>query len=84
MLEVIVSDFDRTVETVTDQEKTEAEDHDTFVSQISQDTATKEGSVASKKSRRTEVEGELLAETDSKTQAETALKDALDELMALR
>ena len=83
MLEVIVSDFDRTVETVTDQEKTEAEDHDTFVSQISQDTATKEGSVASKKSRRTEVEGELLAETDSKTQAETALKDALDELAVL-
>ena len=83
LLEVILSDFDRTIETVSNDEEAAATEYDSFVSETDADTTAKEKSTDTKKARRVEIEEEITIQTDLQTEAEGDLKDANDELSVL-
>mmetsp|Transcript_82011 Transcript_82011/g.230823 ORF Transcript_82011/g.230823 Transcript_82011/m.230823 type:complete len:705 (+) Transcript_82011:95-2209(+) len=83
MLEVILSDFDRTVSTVTGEEKDSQEAFETFKSENEADTLTKEKAVETKEGEVATIEDELVSLSDSLKTAQTSLGLALGELEKL-
>mmetsp|Transcript_20625 Transcript_20625/g.71343 ORF Transcript_20625/g.71343 Transcript_20625/m.71343 type:complete len:700 (-) Transcript_20625:98-2197(-) len=83
LLEVILTDFDRTISTVTEEEGESAEAFATFKSENEADTNSKEESVGMKEDEVANIESDLVELADSKTSAEESHKQALDELSKL-
>jgi hypothetical protein len=83
MLEVILSDFERTLKKVAEDEQTAQDDFDAYKKKTEEDIETKEGSKQKKEDRRTAIADELIATGESLTE-ENALwessKKALEEL----
>merc|ERR1719197_2343621 len=66
LLEIILSDFDRTITTVTDQEAQAEEEFQDFKDKTEKDTAAKEQEKATKEGRLTEVQDDIVSTTDDK------------------
>jgi len=80
LLEVILSDFDRTESTVTGEESQAASDFKIFKSANELDTQTKEGLVETKEGKITQIEADLLDLADDLKDAETDHSEANQEL----
>lgn len=80
MLQVILSDFDRTNTTVTTEESRAAGAFDTFKSTNEGDTSIKEGSVTTKEGEITTINDALVTLEDSLTGAKAAHAAANDEI----
>jgi len=83
LLEVILSDFDRTKTTVTGEESQAVTDFDTFKTTTETDITTKEGQVTTKEGEITTLEDDLVTLKGDKKQAEESHKDAIAELEKL-
>jgi len=83
MLEVILSDFDRTEETVTDEEEAADQQYEVFKNANLQDTDAKEKAVALKRGEINAIEDDLVTLTDEKAAAVKAYEGALAELASL-
>mmetsp|Transcript_22332 Transcript_22332/g.72283 ORF Transcript_22332/g.72283 Transcript_22332/m.72283 type:complete len:721 (-) Transcript_22332:46-2208(-) len=83
ILEVILSDFERTIATVTEQEGEAAEAFATFKSESEADTKIKEELVATKEGEIADIEAELTALADETKEATESHRQALDELEKL-
>eukprot|EP00444_Apocalathium_aciculiferum_P052146 CAMPEP_0183508292 /NCGR_PEP_ID=MMETSP0371-20130417/8747_1 /TAXON_ID=268820 /ORGANISM="Peridinium aciculiferum, Strain PAER-2" /LENGTH=710 /DNA_ID=CAMNT_0025704643 /DNA_START=81 /DNA_END=2213 /DNA_ORIENTATION=+ len=83
LLEVILTDFGRTVSTVTEEEGESAEAFATFKSENEADTKSKEESVAMKEDEVANIESDLVELADSKMSAEANHKQALFDLEVL-
>merc|ERR1712194_10403 len=80
LLEVILSDFDRTESTVTGEESQAASDFKIFKSANELDTQTKEGLVETKEGKLPQIEADLLDLADDLNDAETDHSEANQEL----
>lgn len=76
ILEVIKSDFERTISTTEDEEKTEQEDYNAFETDTKNDIKEKGAAEKTKTGRITEIKDELLELTDTLAEFE-ALKDTV-------
>mmetsp|Transcript_40066 Transcript_40066/g.103715 ORF Transcript_40066/g.103715 Transcript_40066/m.103715 type:complete len:697 (-) Transcript_40066:151-2241(-) len=83
MLEVILSDFERTTKTVTQEEADAQEAFETFKSETEADTKTKEGAVTTKEGEVASIEDELVTLKDDLKTAEKGVQLALSELEKL-
>jgi len=83
MLEVILSDFERTDKTVTQEEADAQEAFETFKSENEADTKTKEDAVVTKEGEVASIEDELVTLKDDLMTADVSLKLALGELEKL-
>uniref|UniRef100_A0A7S3TR87 Uncharacterized protein n=1 Tax=Strombidinopsis acuminata TaxID=141414 RepID=A0A7S3TR87_9SPIT len=83
MLEVILSDFDRTDQTVTDEEEAADQQFTAFETANLQDTDTKEKAVSAKRGEIKDIEDDLVTLTDEKAAAVKAYEGALAELASL-
>merc|ERR1719327_2357125 len=84
MLEVILSDFDRTLKTVKSTEEDAQSKFETFESETEADSKAKSDDVDSKKTRVSDIEDALLTLEDEKSDAEKKLDGALTELEKLK
>mmetsp|Transcript_41572 Transcript_41572/g.120362 ORF Transcript_41572/g.120362 Transcript_41572/m.120362 type:complete len:709 (-) Transcript_41572:117-2243(-) len=84
MLEVILSDFDRTNGTVASQEQMAEGDFQTFKGAIDGDTSSKEGDKTTKEGEVSTIENDLVTLTDSKRDAVRDKELAESELEGLR
>lgn len=84
LLEVILSDFDRTIEKTTSDEAAAQEEFEAFESDTDKDVAAKSESKGSKEDRITEVEDELTAGADSLKEQNALLKTAEETLAELK
>merc|ERR1719424_485392 len=83
MLEVILSDFERTLKKVAEDEQTAQDDFDAYKKKTEEDIETKEGSKQKKEDRRTAIADELIATAESlkeETDLWESSKKALEEL----
>jgi hypothetical protein len=83
MLEVILSDFERTVAKVTEDEKTAQDEYDEYKLKTEEDIEDKNGSKTTKEERRTAIKNELIENTASLVEENDLLatsKKALEEL----
>jgi len=83
ILEVILSDFERTIATVTEQDGEAAKAFATFKSESEADTKIKEELVATKEGEIADIEAELTALADETKEATESHRHALDELEKL-
>merc|ERR1719375_1911226 len=84
MLDVIKSDFERTIETTEDEEDDAATEFDKYKTETEADIGEKEGLVATKKGEQKEAKG-ILADTKEDFKEHTTLKTAsLTELQKLK
>merc|ERR1712039_412205 len=83
LLEVILSDFDRTVTTVTAEETQAAEDFGTFKTQNEKDTGEKETAVKEKEGLISDIEDDLVTLTGQLKDAEGLHENALEQLEGL-
>jgi len=83
LLEVILSDFDRTEVTVTDQEKTAAEKFDDFKKATEDDIKAKKGDKEKKEAKVVSLTDDLTGLEDDKKTASEALANAKDQLETL-
>jgi len=83
MLEVILSDFERTTKTVTQEEADAQEAFETFKSETEADTKTKEGAATTKEGEVASIEDELVTLKDDLQTAEKGVQLALSELEKL-
>mmetsp|Transcript_82009 Transcript_82009/g.230811 ORF Transcript_82009/g.230811 Transcript_82009/m.230811 type:complete len:577 (+) Transcript_82009:200-1930(+) len=83
MLEVILSDFERTDKTVTQEEADAQEAFETFKSENEADTKTKEDAVVTKEGEVASIEDGLVTLKDDLMTADVSLKLALGELEKL-
>lgn len=83
MLEVILSDFDRTGTAVSAQEQTAENDYQSFTSTTNQDSATKQNSVDSKNQQITAIDAALTGLEQNKADAVTDHANAGAELEGL-
>jgi chromosome segregation ATPase len=84
LLEVILSDFDRTLETVAQTEKEADEAFAAFEDEIEKDNDAKNKEKDTKAGRISDIEDALVTLTDEKNDAETKLDGALEELEKLK
>eukprot|EP00444_Apocalathium_aciculiferum_P051925 CAMPEP_0183510470 /NCGR_PEP_ID=MMETSP0371-20130417/10339_1 /TAXON_ID=268820 /ORGANISM="Peridinium aciculiferum, Strain PAER-2" /LENGTH=689 /DNA_ID=CAMNT_0025707297 /DNA_START=46 /DNA_END=2112 /DNA_ORIENTATION=+ len=80
MLEVVMSDFERTVATVTSEESDAAEAFGTFKAENGRDTAAKQKSAKAKKGEVADIADALLVSQDGWTWAKHGHAEALKEL----
>merc|ERR1719197_203012 len=66
LLQIIQSDFERTITTVTEQEAQAEEEFQDFKDKTEKDTAAKEQEKATKEGRLTEVQDDIVSTTDDK------------------
>lgn len=83
LLEVILSDFDRTEATVSSEESQAESDFQAFKTANEDDTATKEQSVETKEGRITTIEADLLSEQNELSDNEETHSEANKELEKL-
>jgi len=83
LLEVILSDFDRTDSTVTSQEETAVEKFEEYKKATEEDIATKEKDKKAKEAAVATLTDDLTALKDDKKTAEEALANAKDQLETL-
>merc|ERR1719329_1012820 len=84
LLEVILSDFTRTIETTTQQEKTNQNAFETFEADIKADNLAKEGDIKTKEGRIADIEDELVDQEEDKADATTLKEDAIADLKKLK
>lgn len=84
LLDVILSDFERTVDTTTDAEDTAQSSFNTFESDTKTDNADKEDEIDTKEGRISDIEDELVETEEDKEDATTLKTNALTELKKLK
>jgi len=84
LLEVILSDFTRTIETTTQQEKTNQGAFETFESDIKADNDAKDADIKTKEGRIADIEDELVDQEEDKEDATTLKDDAIANLKKLK
>jgi len=84
LLDVILSDFERTVDTTTEAEDTAQSSFEAFESDTKQDNADKEDEIDTKEGRISDIEDELVETEEDKEDATTLKTNALTELKKLK
>merc|ERR1719276_789067 len=84
LLDVILSDFDRTIDTTTEAEDTAQSSFEAFESDTKQDNADKEDEIDTKEGRISDIEDELVETEEDKEDATTLKTNALTELKKLK
>jgi len=84
LLDVILSDFERTIDTTEDSEDTAAASFATFESDTKTDNADKEGEIDTKEGRISDIEDELVETEEDKGDATSLKENALTELKKLK
>jgi len=84
LLDVILSDFERTVDTTTDAEDTAQSSFNAFESDTKTDNDDKEDEIDTKEGRISDIEDELVETEEDKEDASTLKKNALTELKKLK
>merc|ERR1719375_312296 len=84
LLEVILSDFERTLETVGEQEETAESEFEEFKTKNEEDTTSKQDSIKEKKGEMSDLEDDITTFTDEKRDASKKLDGALQELEKLK
>jgi len=84
MLDVILSDFERTVETTEDEEDTAASAFGTFEADTKTDNNEKDAEITTKENRVSDVEDLLVESGEDKENSATLKKNALKELEKLK
>jgi len=84
LLDVILSDFERTIETTEDSEATAQASFDTFEADTKADNEDKESQIDTKEKRIADIEDELVETEEDKGDASTLKKNALAELKKLK
>jgi len=84
LLDVILSDFERTIDTTTDEEKTSQAAFDVFEKDIKEDNAEKEKEIKTKEAEVATIKDDLVEQGEDKDDAETLLEDSKKELKKLK
>eukprot|EP00929_Paragymnodinium_shiwhaense_P035264 TRINITY_DN1905_c0_g2_i1.p1 TRINITY_DN1905_c0_g2~~TRINITY_DN1905_c0_g2_i1.p1 ORF type:complete len:690 (-),score=295.61 TRINITY_DN1905_c0_g2_i1:185-2254(-) len=84
LLEVILSDFDRTIETVSSEETTAQEDFDTFKGASEADISSKTKDKETKEARVVAIGDETVTNTDNLKEQNDKLQTSKDSLAALK
>merc|ERR1719235_992458 len=84
LLDVILSDFERTIDTTEDAEDTAAASFGTFESDTKTDNADKEGQIDDKEGRISDIDDELVETEEDKGDATELKENALKELKKLK
>jgi outer membrane murein-binding lipoprotein Lpp len=84
LLDVILSDFERTIDTTTDAEDTAAASFGTFESDTKQDNEDKEDEIDTKEGRISDIDDELVETEEDKGDATSLKENALTELKKLK
>jgi len=84
LLEVIKSDFERTIETVTSEEKAAQEEFSAFEDDTNTEISAKTSSKGTKEKRITDIKVELADTSDALAEQKTLLADALKALDSLK
>merc|ERR1719443_1125130 len=84
LLDVILSDFERTISTTNDEESAAQSAFETYEQDIKDDNDEKEGDITKKKNRIAEIKTELVDEQDDKDDAITKKDEAKKELQKLK
>jgi hypothetical protein len=84
LLQIILSDFERTITTVTEQEAMAEEEFQDFKDTTEKDTAAKEEEVTTKEGRLSEVKDDIVTTTDEKKASAESHQNSLDELETLK
>jgi len=84
LMEVILSDFERTIETTTQEEDDAQAEFDKFESETSADTGAKEDEISTKKDRLAAIDDTLMTTEGEHNDATTQLSDAKASLEKLK
>jgi hypothetical protein len=84
LLDVILSDFTRTIETTNDEESAAQSTFETYEQDTKDDNDAKDADVTSKKNRIADIKDELVDETEDKDDATTKIAEAKKELQKLK
>merc|ERR1719399_1562901 len=84
LLDVILSDFERTIDTTEDAEDSAAASFGTFESDTKTDNEDKEGEIDTKEGRISDIEDELVETEEDKSDATELKENALKELKKLK
>jgi predicted nucleic acid-binding Zn-ribbon protein len=84
LLDVILSDFERTIETTEDSEATAQASFDQFEADTKADNEDKENQIDTKEKRIADIEDELVETEEDKQDASTLKKNAIAELKKLK
>ena len=84
LLDVILSDFERTIETTQDEEENAQSAYNTFEADTKNDNGDKDAEITTKENRVSDIEDELVEQGEDKENSETLKKNALKELEKLK
>jgi len=84
LLDVILSDFERTIDATNDEERTAQAAFDVFESDIKADNEEKEKDIKTKKSEIAQAKDDLVEQEEDKKDAQTELNNAKEELKKLK
>jgi chromosome segregation ATPase len=84
LLDVILSDFERTISTTNDEETSAQSSFETYEQDIKDDNDEKEGDITTKKNRIADIKDELVDESEDKDDAITKKDEAKKELQKLK
>ena len=84
LLDVILSDFTRTIETTNGEESAAESTFETYEQDTKDDNAAKDADVTTKNNRIAEIKDELVDETEDKDDATTKIAEAKKELQKLK
>merc|ERR1712224_752285 len=84
LLDVILSDFERTIDTTEDAEDSAASSFATFESDTKTDNEDKEGQINDKEARISDIDDELVETEEDKSDATSLKENALTELKKLK
>jgi len=84
LLDVILSDFERTVSTTEEEESTSQGAFDVFEADVKSDNSAKEADIKSKERRVATIKDELVEQEEDKEDAQTLLSDSKKELKKLK
>merc|ERR1719262_191533 len=84
LMEVILSDFERTIEQTTEDEADAQANFDEFEKETNDDTEAKEDEITSKKGRISEIDDALMTTEEEHNDASTQLDDAESSLEKLK
>jgi len=84
LLDVILSDFERTIQTTEDEEEAAQGAFNTFEADTKTDNDEKDAEISTKENRVSEIEDSLVEQGENKENSETLKKNALKELEKLK